>query len=219
VKLAVIGDVHVHMQRLETVLERVVAEGVDGILQVGDLTREVTPWRKDEAAFQAAHASAERVLDAIRGLGLPVMWVPGNHDPRDLSGVGNLDGTSATLGPWRVFGIGGAGPARFGFPYEWDEDTIRGLAIPECDIVLSHTPPARTTLDKTARGQHVGSEAIRELAERHTGLLVCGHIHESGGVERLNDCLMINPGGLGEPYGAARVAFVEDLERAWVEEL
>ena len=34
-----------------------------------------------------------------------------------------------------------------------------------------------------------------------------------------NDCLMVNPGGLGEPYGAARVAFVEDLERAWVEEL
>jgi uncharacterized protein len=218
-RLAVIGDVHVHMERLAVVLARIREVGVDGVLQVGDLSREVTPWRKDEAAHAAARVSAERVLDAIRGLGVPVLWVPGNHDPRDLDGPGNVDGTVEMLGPWAVHGIGGSGPARFGFPYEWDEDDIRGRTLPPCDILVSHTPPARTRLDRTRRGQHVGSEAIRELAEGHSGLLVCGHIHEAPGVEMLGDCLCVNAGGLGEPYGAAQVAFVEDLRTARLEVL
>lgn len=218
-RLAVIGDVHVHMERLALVLARIREVGVDGVLQVGDLTREVTPWRKDAAAYDAARASAERVLDAIRSLGVPVLWVPGNHDPRDLDGEGNVDGRVEVLGPWSVHGIGGSGPARFGFPYEWDEGDIRSRTVPPCDILLCHTPPARTRLDRTRRGQHVGSEAVRELALAHTGLLVSGHIHEAPGVEWLGDCLCVNAGGLGEPYGAPRVAFVEDLHTARVETL
>ncbi len=218
-RLAVIGDVHVRLDRLELVLARVREVGVQGVLQVGDLTREVTPFRRGPHDFEAARRSAARVLARIQELGVPVLWVPGNHDPRDLSGSGNVDGSSANLGPYRVHGVGGAGPARFGFPYEWGEEDIRALEIPPCDILISHAPPRDTSLDRTVRGEHVGSEAIRELALRHRGVLVCGHIHEAPGVERLGDCLCVNAGGLGEPFGAPRVAFVEGLERAWVETL
>ena len=218
-RLAVIGDVHVHLDRLERVLDRVDEVGVDGVLQVGDLTKELTPFRKDSAAFAAARASAERVLGRVRELGVPLLWVPGNHDPKDLSGEGNTDRKLTMIANYGAFGIGGSGPARFGFPYEWGEEDIRALAVPKCDILLCHCPPRDTGLDRTVRGEHVGSQAIRELAEVHQGLLVCGHIHEAAGVERLGDCLCVNAGGLGEPYGAAQVAFVQDLQHAWVETL
>lgn len=218
-RLAIIGDVHVRLDRLEVVLARIREVGVDGILQVGDLTREVTPSRRGLEHFQAARRSAGVVLARIQELGVPVLWVPGNHDPRDLAGAGNVDRRLANLGSYRVFGVGGAGPARFGFPYEWGEEDIRALELPPCDILISHTPPRDTTLDRTVRGEHVGSQAIRELALRHRGVLVCGHIHEAPGVEWLGDCLCVNAGGLGEPFGAPRVAFLEGLDRAWVETL
>ena len=70
------------------------------------------------------------------------------------------------------------------------------------DILISHTPPARTNLDRTARGEHVGSEAVRRwIATARPALLVCGHIHESWGVERVEGVLCLNAGALGEPYG------------------
>jgi Icc-related predicted phosphoesterase len=143
-------------------------------------------------------------------LGLPVAWIPGNHDLPDLSGDGNIDFGSATIGALRISGIGGAGPDDFGFCYEWEEDDIRKRTLDPCDVILSHCPPARTPLDQVVYGgRHVGSEAIRERAESHTGFLVCGHIHESVGAVQLGDCLCMNVGGLGLPYGRPQVGFIE----------
>jgi Icc-related predicted phosphoesterase len=55
---------------------------------------------------------------------------------------------------------------------------------------------------------HVGSEAVRERAARHDGVLVCGHIHESPSAVQIGRCLCLNVGGLGEPWGEAQVGFV-----------
>jgi Icc-related predicted phosphoesterase len=233
VTLAVIGDVHAHWRRLDAVLVRLAEARPDGILLVGDLgshdlalARMRTPER--DARYLA---SVEEVLRRVRALDVPTLFVPGNHDLRELALEGNVDGLSAEILGLRISGIGGAGPARFGFAYEWDEDEIRAREVPACDVILSHTPPARTTLDVVfGREQHVGSEAIRERALVHAGVLVCGHIHESPGAEMLGACLCLNVGGLGAPFGRAQVGFVrrsddveggfeavhEDLERARV---
>jgi len=211
------------MERLERVLERIEAVGVDGILQVGDIGGHALGRRKPEkhperlAAYQR---SVDEVLHELRRLGVPVLWVPGNHDVREVAGEGNVDFGVGEIGGLRIAGIGGAGPDRFGFPYEWEDNHIRQRTIPDCDILLVHAPPRDTPLDLVPhRELHVGSQAIRELAEQHHGALVCGHIHESPGVVMLNDCLCLNAGGLGEPWGSARVGFLEDLDRGWVEDL
>ncbi len=76
-------------------------------------------------------------------------------------------------------------------------------------MVLSHTPPARTPLDQLFHAErHVGSEAVREIAERHQGAMVSGHIHEAHGALRINDCLCMNVGSLGDPYGLMQVGYV-----------
>ena len=238
--LAVIGDVHANLDVLDRVLKRVSEVQPDGVLLVGDLGANTlhARWKRNNLQWnqrrQTYLLSVESVLDRMRSSGWPFHWVPGNHDLPDVPGGGNIDRRSAVLGDLRIFGIGGAGPDRFGFPYEWDEDQVRALKPPPCDVILSHAPPANTTLDAVPKAnKHVGSEAIRELAESHEGFLVCGHIHESAGVVQLGDCLCFNVGGLGHPYARAQVGFIrrtdagdeaihEDLEagttRRWVRE-
>lgn len=212
VTLAVVGDVHAHWEHLEAVLARIAARGADGVLPVGDIAEPSPRWRRRDDVVRTGRylAAVERVLDRVRSLGRPFAWVPGNHDLPDAPGEGRADGTVVSVAGLRVFGIGGAGPSRFGFPYEWDEDEFRARPEPECDVILAHCPPARTPLDRVpTAGVHAGSEAIRERAERHGGVLVCGHIHESPGAVQLAGCLCLNAGGLGAPWGRAQVGFVE----------
>jgi Icc-related predicted phosphoesterase len=217
--IAVIGDVHAHWRRLDFVLTRIAAARVDLVLLVGDIgSHDLSFVRKRTPERDAAYlASVDEVLRRARAIGPPVLYVPGNHDLPELAFAGNVDGKLETVAGVRVHGIGGAGPGRFGFAYEWDEAQIAAREAMECDVILSHTPPARTALDLLHdKSRHVGSEAIRARAARHDGVLVCGHIHEAAGAEQIERCLCLNAGGLGAPFGRAQVGFVRrDASGAW----
>jgi Icc-related predicted phosphoesterase len=218
IELAVIGDVHAHWRHLDFVLTRIGEARVDGILLVGDLGSHdlAHAWRRTPERDARYLLSVEEVLRRVRALELPFAYVPGNHDLPTLALEGNVDGTVATIAGLRVAGIGGAGPGRFGFCYEWDEEQIAARALPECEVILSHTPPARTSLDRIHDGRHVGSESIRAIAAGHDGVLVCGHIHEAPGAEQIGRCLCLNAGGLGAPFGRAQVGFVRrDAAGEW----
>ncbi len=218
IDLAVIGDVHAHWRHLDFVLTRIAETHVDGILLVGDLgSHDLAHARRRTPERDARYlVSVEEVLRRVRALGAPCLYVPGNHDLPELAFEGNVDGKVATIAGVRVAGIGGAGPGRFGFCYEWDEEQIANRSLPECDVILSHTPPARTKLDTLHDGRHVGSESIRRVASRHDGVLVCGHIHEAAGAEQIGRCLCLNVGGLGAPFGRAQVGFVRrSVEGEW----
>ncbi|MBI2898951.1 MAG: metallophosphoesterase family protein [Planctomycetes bacterium] len=219
--LAVIGDIHATWDNLGPVLERVRRERVDGILVVGDLGANEFGLlaRAAPDTVRNYRESAAEALRRVRSLGVPVLWVPGNHDPRDLAGEGNVDGRVSTVAGLRVAGIGGAGPDRYGFAYEWDEDEILARAVPECDVFLCHAPPRWTPIDMVGRAVHAGSDAIRRCAERHRGVLVCGHIHEAPGFARIGECLCMNVGGLGPPYGRPQVGFVRGMDELGHEDL
>jgi len=211
VRLAVIGDIHAQWERLDAVLERLALESPDGVLLVGDLgSHDLSYVNRRTPARDARYlASVEEVLRRTRAVCERLLYVPGNHDLPELSFPGNVDGRIEELAGLRIGGIGGAGPGRFRFAYEWDEDEIRARAALDCDVLLCHTPPARTELDLLHdRVQHVGSEAIRERAFAHDGVLVCGHIHEAAGVVQLEKCLCANVGALGQPFGKAQLGYV-----------
>jgi Icc-related predicted phosphoesterase len=211
VRLAVIGDIHAQWQRLDAVLACLARERPDGVLLVGDLgSHDLSYVNRRTPARDARYlASVEEVLRRTRAVCGQLLYVPGNHDLPGLSFPGNVDGRVEELAGLRIGGIGGAGPGRFRFAYEWDEDQIRARAALECDVLLCHAPPARTQLDLLYdRVRHVGSEAIRERALAHDGVLVCGHIHEAPATVRLGRCLCANVGALGEPFGRAQLAFL-----------
>jgi hypothetical protein len=61
--------------------------------------------------------------------------------------------------------------------------------------MVSHTPPADTALDRIRSGKHVGSAAVRQFIEsHHPDLVICGHIHESRGIDSLGSTVMVNCG-------------------------
>ncbi len=217
--LAVVGDIHANFHLLSTVLERVSSSHAAGLLIVGDLANGSNKVSSHSPAMQRYRQQIRDVLDSLSALGLPMAWVPGNHDLPNLQGGRNADGRVLEVAGLRVLGIGGSGPARFGFPYEWDESDIRSRPSPACDIILSHTPPLGTRLDLTASGHHAGSQAILERARALRGVLVCGHIHEAGGTQRLGDCLCLNAGSLGSPFGFAQLGFIQGTDKVMWEDL
>ena len=153
------------------------------------------------------------MLHALRSIFAPVaarlLWIPGNHDPSGLKARDNCDRRALSASGARVFGIGGSGPDRFGFRYEWGEEEISSLLPPPHDILLTHAPPIDTRLDRLASGSHVGSQAVRDIAVYGSRVLVCGHIHEAAGIDRIDNLLMLNAGALGDPFGKPQYGLVE----------
>jgi Icc-related predicted phosphoesterase len=216
--LAVIGDVHAEWGRLKLVLRRIAAEKVDGILLVGDIAcaHHAPPNSLRRTRYLM---NVDGVLREVRSLDVPVRWVPGNHDIPSPPFEGNLDHRVEEVAGYRVAGIGGAGPDRFGFPYEWSDEELAARVIPEADVYLAHAPPKDTALDVVLSGDHVGSASIRALALSRRGVLLCGHIHEAAGVIRLGEMVCMNAGGLGAPCGKPQVGFVRGPEQVWHEDL
>ncbi len=209
VTLAVLGDAHGPSEGLERALQRLRQERLDGVLLVGDLSAGLHLRSGFTPAIEAEmRATAAAVVERVEALGVPVLWVPGNHDLPDLAGPGNVDHTVATVAGVRVAGVGGGGPMQFGFAYEWSDEELSDRAVPPCDVLLCHAPPVDTALDLTFHGIHAGSRTIRAWAEAHDGVLVCGHIHEAAGVVRLGRCRCLNAGALGGMLSHPYVGFV-----------
>jgi Icc-related predicted phosphoesterase len=211
--IVLIGDVHDERDRLERSLALLGDCRPDLVLLTGDIGQD-PPWHRAQRRTRRAEhdESVRNVIEFVqKSCGCPVVFVPGNHDlddpPEDVGAI-NADRRVVEVAGLRIAGFGGAGPTRFGFPYEWSEEDAE-LALGKLftddgriDIFLSHSPPAATTLDRTAHGSFVGSTAVKGwIGRARPKLFVCGHIHEAWGVEDLGGVTCINAGALGEPYG------------------
>lgn len=156
----------------------------------------------------------EEISAFTQSLGLPILAVPGNCDPReslaclDDSDAVCLHGSSITFGSVTIAGIGGSNPTPFGTPFECSEEEIDSLLENllkrmqknRINILISHAPPFGL-LDEVAPDVHVGSESIR----KHLGafdIVCCAHIHEQRGVVKEGNTVVVNPGPASEGYGA-----------------
>jgi uncharacterized protein len=200
-KLLCLGDLHGNGAALARILER--AESADLMLLAGDLTNFGSP---DEA---------EALVRQAGGLGSVVLAVAGNCDSAAIDrrlgelGVG-LHGrgiTHAGVGFHGLSAIPPWGPRM----YQFAEDALAavlGQGLAEIDgaarrVVLSHVPPHGGRLDRTLLGFHVGSHALRRFIDHaRPQLLVCGHIHEARGVERLGATTVVNCGPARAGYHA-----------------
>ncbi|MDM7911785.1 MAG: metallophosphoesterase [Methanotrichaceae archaeon] len=165
---------------------------------------------------------ARPVVEALSGIGIPVLIVPGNMDPRIFSaqlwkeaGFVSLHCRSYRFRDFGFIGMGGIvarggrdpdNPAR---QYHRDEDVYENLsrAYEEITnvrrkIVVTHQPPFGF-LDTLYNGEPSGSLSLRKfLEERQPDLLLCGHIHEARGIAHLGRTLGVNVGELRCGYSA-----------------
>lgn len=66
-------------------------------------------------------------------------------------------------------------------------------------ILISHNPPVGEKIDSFDGEHHAGSQKFTDFIKANKPLaVVCGHIHEGAGIEKIGDTVVINPGSLGE---------------------
>jgi hypothetical protein len=171
---------------------------VDAAILTGDLT------------FFGDRPEALRIVDAVRAHCPQVLAVTGNLDmPAVIDcfadrGI-SLHGTGRRFGDLGVFGCGGSNLTPMDTPTEFGEEELRRLlerahatvADAPRRLMICHTPPHATRLDRLMNGTPVGSPAVRAFIERRRpDIAVVGHIHEGRGVDTVGATLVFNAGAL-----------------------
>lgn len=99
-----------------------------------------------------------------------------------------------------------------GWAFNETEDNIAGIteAAGRCDIVVSHSPPAGI-LDG-GRGASYGIRAYRRYLSRfQPAVWICGHIHESYGMQRVGRTDVYNVANCDENYEQTQAPMVIEI--------
>jgi Icc-related predicted phosphoesterase len=196
VRLVCFGDIHMAFRAIERMAPAL--RDADIAILNGDLTNFGEP------------ADAFQVVDAVRAH-CPTVWaVTGNLDMAwvidAFRGAGiSLHGEARRVGDVGIFGCGGSNITPMDTPTELEEPELRAVlerahatvADAPRRLMICHTPPYDTRLDRLMNGTPVGSPAVRDFIEtHHPDVAVVGHIHEGRGVDRIGGTLVLNPGAL-----------------------
>ncbi len=215
-----------------------IVESVDFILLAGDITLGTRSLKLAERVFFR--------LSAIFPPPLSVYFIPGNHDNPLLSKEQSFYPPNFQLAHNRIFnflasdskfpvtlaGFGGASMGiynNFAFEereflqqinalLENGEEKLKSNKLECLKILMVHDPPFNTNLDKTFKGEHVGSKSVRGVILNHQPhICVCGHIHESQGVQKIGNTLVINAGDWRSQknYGLIEVSVDENVESSY----
>ncbi len=143
--------------------------------------------------FATMRHGLQPIIDELARIGGPAVLVPGNSESYEELAVACqvwsaavvLHGSGVRIQGTDFWGVGGAIPVTpFGaWSYDFSEKQGQQLLAncPAGAILVSHSPP-QGAVDKSSRGQHLGSLAVRQAIEHCApALVVCGHIHESAG--------------------------------------
>lgn len=204
-RIAYLVDVHSHFDAVPQATSRIGL--LDLLIVGGDITTAGTP---DDAA---------RAIENWRPLAPRLLALAGNMDSPAIDahladlGVG-LDSRGLVFGDVGVFGVSAAPRTPLRTPYELDDEELERRIeaafadVRECRVKIfcPHAPPRGTACDRLRSGEHVGSAVIRAFVEREQpDLVLCGHIHESRGTDKIGSSRIANPG----PASAGHYALVE----------
>lgn len=207
-RLIAISDIHSNFQMLENLVER---ERGDFLLVAGDITH-FSP--------DGVHIFEEIVSD-FSG---EVIAVHGNCDFFDAFRYRKLKfefihGKTVVKNGIHFHGLGGSPKTPFNTPSEYSEshynELINGFIFGDFNVLVSHSPPYGI-LDKTSFGINAGNKVLREYISRFD-IIVCGHIHESSGIQRVGETVVVNTGPLSSGYYA--IINISDVPEVKLERL
>ena len=187
------GDFHSDMEFVNSIKERIDLDTIDFVLFTGDLSE-----RRDD--FKDLFGIFE---------GKQIFMVPGNHE-----GKKQLD---ILQEKYKVHLVGNA-PVKFNDdlvlfgtnylsigPYGISEQDVfenmvanfQAIEDVPCKIHMSHIPPSDTEIGEMSPYPFIGgSEASKAFLEHfNPDITICGHIHESSGLEEIvNKTKLVNVG-------------------------
>lgn len=196
-KLLLFSDVHLNEGRCKHLVA--LSKEVDIVVGAGD--------------FCSTRCDLDKVIGWLSVITKPSVLVPGNAESyhellvacESWPSSKVLHGNGVEINHVIFFGIGGGIPVTPFGSWSWDftEDEAEILLsrCPHNAVLVSHSPP-KGILDKSSMGLHLGSQAIKNTLRNKTPrLLVCGHIHESGGEKRkYKNTTVVNAGPDGVIY-------------------
>jgi Icc-related predicted phosphoesterase len=194
-RLLCLSDIHGEAAGLRAILPDA-ARGADVVVLAGDLTH------------LGGYAEAEALLAPLFDIGIPLLAVAGNMEHegvRRYIGEKKVDihGRGVVMNGVGFMGLGAGTPSPFNSPWELSDHEARPLlaagfaavAGAPYKVLVSHSPPRGTRLDRTVLGQHVGSQAVRDFLDGGpVDLCICGHIHEAAGEDWIGRTLCVNLG-------------------------
>jgi uncharacterized protein len=181
VKLLLFSDLHCDVEAARRLLK--LAAAADVLVGAGD--------------FGNIRRGVHLCLDVLKACGKPAVLVPGNSESteelaaaaRDWTAAKVLHGSGANVAGCEFFGLGGGVPVTpFGdWSYDFTEQQAAVLlagCLAGC-LLVTHSPP-KGAVDVSSSGRSLGSTAVRDCILRtRPRLVVCGHIHASGGQQAL----------------------------------
>ncbi len=161
-------------------LEKLMAIEADAYFAAGDLVS----WAR----------GLDKMGEVMKGRRDRVYVLPGNHESAsDIAafcerfGFVDFHGATAEIGGVRFAGLGYSTVTPFDTPGEYSEEEIaqrlEKFAAWKPQVLVCHSPPLETPLDRIKEGLHAGSRAVREFIEKYQPAhFFCGHVHEAEGV-------------------------------------
>jgi Icc-related predicted phosphoesterase len=176
-RLLVFSDIH----EKQSALERLMDIDADYYFAAGDLAN----WGR----------GLDKLAPILQRRAERMYVIPGNHESEadverlcEECGFHNFHGQTLQLGSYTVAGLGYSNPTPFNTPGEYSEQELamrlEKFAGIDPLILICHTPPKDSKLDRAGEGQHFGSTAVRDFIEhQQPAYFCCGHIHEAAGQE------------------------------------
>lgn len=193
-KILAISDIHSEDEVLDKLKSAVVSHEYECLVIAGDITH--------NGPVSFAH---DLIYD-LELIGMKTYAVVGNMDPPEV--LAKLEGADSSIhlkkvsigGGWSLAGFGGSLAGGAHTPTEFTEEEIykglSSLAIDSKTILVTHAPPQGVeTFDITDKGVAIGSKSIRRIVEeKKPAVLVCGHVHETQGIARLGETIIVKLG-------------------------
>jgi Icc-related predicted phosphoesterase len=177
-------------------LEKLMATEADAYFAAGDLVS----WAR----------GLDKMAEILKRRVGRMYVMPGNHESESdiagfcaRNGFVNFHGAMAEIGGVRFAGLGYSTVTPFNTPGEYTEDQIathlEKFVEWKPQVLICHSPPLGTALDRIREGLHGGSRAVREYIDEHQPAhFFCGHIHEAeGAVIQMGKTRAMNVGKQG----------------------
>jgi uncharacterized protein len=185
-------DLHEDKNVLKKLVYRAKEDDIDFLVTPGDIT--------------LFGKSLRYILKKLNGIGKKVYLIPGNHESdnmlnkvlADYPNCINFNNSHFKESGYVFLGYGGGG-------FSAEDSEFRKISRKwysefqdDKTILVTHGPPFGNKIDLIEK-RHVGNKDFRKFVERiNPKLVICGHIHETAGVQdKLGKTMIINPGGEG----------------------
>jgi Icc-related predicted phosphoesterase len=184
-KVLAVADIHGAQYRMNLVLKNIQTHHPDVVVLCGDITQ---------------FGPGELATNLLNQIPVQTLAIPGNIDTFDVDeGIAASKAINIHMKQVMVHGIPFVGIGReIPSPLQdvliADGKETKPLAeiLKSTSVLVTHYPPFRLQ-DRIFIGTHGGNKELRSMVDRcKPRLVLCGHIHEDPGVNRIGGTTVVN---------------------------